>query len=68
VSKEVHIHAGTVYAHIVGSLIGRDQLSWRGYYTPVKAAVRQRGYPGRGRARLRGAGQVGEVLETASGF
>lgn len=33
---------GTLEQHIrteQGSIVGRDQLSWRGYYTPVKAIV-----------------------------
>jgi len=42
VSKEDIDFISTLEQHTrteQGSLVGRDYLSWRGYYTPVKAAV-----------------------------
>ena len=86
VSKEDVDFISTLEQHMrteQGSLIGRDQLSWRGYYTPVKAVVD--GDLCETFARLPGTKQstiageldrtVGEVLKkleqlrvTASGF
>ena len=86
VSKEDVDFISTLEQHIrteQGSLVGRDQLSWRGYYTPVKGVVD--GDLCETFARLPGTKQsaiageldrtVGEVLKkleqlrvTASGF
>jgi splicing factor 3B subunit 3 len=86
VSKEDVDFISTLEQHMrteQGSLVGRDQLSWRGYYTPVKAVVD--GDLCETFARLPGTKQsaiageldrsVGEVLKkleqlrvTASGF
>jgi len=41
-SKDDVDFIGTLEQHMRGehlSLVGRDQLAWRGYYTPVKATV-----------------------------
>lgn len=86
VSKEDVDFISTLEQHMrteQGSLVGRDHLSWRGYYTPVKAVVD--GDLCETFARLSGTKQsaiageldrsVGEVLKkleqlrvTASGF
>lgn len=86
VSKEDVDFISTLEQHMrteQGSLVGRDQLSWRGYYVPVKAVVD--GDLCETFARLPGSKQqniaaeldrtVGEVLKkleqlrvTASGF
>ncbi|EGN99756.1 hypothetical protein SERLA73DRAFT_88390 [Serpula lacrymans var. lacrymans S7.3] len=86
VSKEDVDFISTLEQHMrteQGSLVGRDQLSWRGYYTPVKSVVD--GDLCETYARLPGTKQsaiageldrtVGEVLKkleqlrvTASGF